>query len=118
MLLLNFFTFCFTDDGKVIKALNTASPRNNTVETVVVEEIQVLPIGVPVKNLHVVHLDVPHGQRRSERDDKLVVVSDDEIMSIRLQRCTSDRITSCSWVYYKIQHAQWTIAAQLHKEFL
>lgn len=61
-----------------------------------VEEIQVLPPGVPVKNLHVVHLDVPHGHRRTELDDKLVVVSDDEIMSIRLQRCDSDRISSCS----------------------
>lgn len=88
--------FIGTDDGKVIKALNTAAPRNNTVETVVVEEIQVLPPGVPVKNLHVVHLDVPHGQRRTHLDDKLVVVSDDEIMSIRLHRCDSDRITSCS----------------------
>ena len=88
--------FIGTDDGKVIKALNTASPRNNTVETVVVEEIQVLPLGVPVKNLHVVHLDVPQGQRRTELDDKLVVVSDDEIMSIKLQRCDSDRISSCS----------------------
>ncbi|XP_034246839.1 semaphorin-1A-like [Thrips palmi] len=88
--------FIGTDDGKVIKALNTAAPRNNTVETVVVEEIQVLPAGVPVKNLHVVHLDVPHGQRRTHLDDKLVVVSDDEIMSIRLHRCDSERITSCS----------------------
>lgn len=87
--------FIGTDDGKVIKALNTAAPRNNTVKTVVVEEIQVLPLGVPVKNLHVVHLDVQPGQRRTELDDKLVVVSDDEIMSIRLQRCDSDRISSC-----------------------
>lgn len=94
--LLNFISISVADDGKVIKALNTASPRNNTVETVVVEEIQVLPLGVPVKNLHVVHLDVPHGLRRSELDDKLVVVSDDEIMSIRLQRCNSDRVSSCS----------------------
>ncbi|KAK3927593.1 Semaphorin-1A [Frankliniella fusca] len=85
--------FIGTDDGKVIKALNTAAPRNNTVKTVVVEEIQVLPKEFPVKNLHVVHLDVTPGQQRSNLDDKLVVVSDVEIMSIRLQHC--DKVSTC-----------------------
>ncbi|KAE8749668.1 hypothetical protein FOCC_FOCC003655 [Frankliniella occidentalis] len=85
--------FIGTDDGKVIKALNTASPRNNTVKTVVVEEIQVLPKEFPVKNLHVVHLDVPSGQQRTDRDDKLVVVSDVEIMSVKLQHC--DKVSTC-----------------------
>nr|CAD7428551.1 unnamed protein product [Timema monikensis] len=80
--------FIGTDDGKVIKALNVASfDSDSTVDSVVVEELQVLPPGVPVKNLYVVHVD--------SDDSKLVVVSDDEILSIKLHRCDSDKITSC-----------------------
>ncbi|XP_049832659.1 semaphorin-1A isoform X4 [Schistocerca gregaria] len=80
--------FIGTDDGKVIKALNSASfDSSDTVDSVVIEELQVLPPGVPVKNLYVVRMDGD--------DSKLVVVSDDEILAIKLHRCGSDKITNC-----------------------
>lgn len=80
--------FIGTDDGKVIKALNSASfDSSETVDSVVIEELQVLPPGVPVKNLYVVRMDGD--------DSKLVVVSDDEILAIKLHRCGSDKITNC-----------------------
>jgi len=80
-----------SDDGKVMKALNAAAPDNDTVDTVLVDEIQVLPVGIPIKNLHVVHLADP-------RDDKLVVLTDDEIQSIRLHRCDHRTTQSCRQV--------------------
>ncbi|XP_067003213.2 semaphorin-1A isoform X3 [Anabrus simplex] len=80
--------FIGTDDGKVIKALNAASfDSSDDVNSVVIEELQVLPPGVPIKNLYVV--------RMPGDDSKLVVVSDDEIQAIKLHRCSSDKITSC-----------------------
>ncbi|KAK7863777.1 hypothetical protein R5R35_009583 [Gryllus longicercus] len=80
--------FIGTDDGKVIKALNADSfDSDKTVNSVVVEELQVLPPGVPVTNLYVVRMDGD--------DSKLVVVSDDEIQAIKLHRCNSDKITNC-----------------------
>lgn len=80
--------FIGTDDGKVIKALNSASfDSDKTVNSVVIEELQVLPPSVAIKNLYVVHVD--------GEESKLVVVSDDEIQAVKLQRCNSDKITNC-----------------------
>lgn len=56
---------------------------------VVVEEIQVFNVHVAVRNLQVV--------RGTGRDDsRLIVVADDQVQSLRLHRCNSDKITSCS----------------------
>ncbi|KAK6642700.1 Semaphorin-1A [Polyplax serrata] len=75
--------FIGTDDGKVVKAVNTASfDSNNTVETVVLEEIQIIPLGFPVKNLQVVQ-------------GNLIVLTDDEIQSIPVQRCDNENATTC-----------------------
>jgi cell division ATPase FtsA len=77
----------------VIKALNSASfDSDKTVNSVVIEELQVLPPSVPVKNLYVV--------RMGGEESKLVVVSDDEIQAVKLQRCSSDKITNCRCVYF------------------
>jgi len=85
------FQYSVADDGKVIKALNSASfDSDKTVNSVVIEELQVLPPSVAVKNLYVVHMD--------GEDSKLVVVSDDEIQAVKLQRCNSDKITNCRYV--------------------
>jgi len=82
--------FIGTDNGKVIKTLNAASFDSSAeVSPVVIEEIQVLPNNIPVKNLYVVRM--PGALDTS----KLVVVSDDEIQAIKLHRCGSDKITSC-----------------------
>jgi len=84
------FQYSVADDGKVIKALNSASfDSDKTVNSIVIEELQVLPPSVAVKNLYVVHMD--------GEDSKLVVVSDDEIQAVKLQRCNSDKITNCRY---------------------
>jgi semaphorin 6 len=77
----------------VIKALNSASfDSDKTVNSVVIEELQVLPPSVAVKNLYVV--------RMNGEESKLVVVSDDEIQAVKLHRCNSDKITNCRYVYF------------------
>jgi hypothetical protein len=72
----------------VIKALYSALFNSDkTVNSVVIEELQVLPPGVAVKNLNLVRMD--------GAESKLVVVSDDEIQAVKLQRWISDKITNC-----------------------
>jgi semaphorin 6 len=79
--------FIGTDHGKVIKALNSASfDSHKAVNSVVIEELQVLPRKVAVKDLYVARMD---------GESKLVVVSDDEIRAVKLHRCSSDKITNC-----------------------
>lgn len=82
--------FIGTDNGKVIKAVNALSADSrHGVTPVVVEEIQVFNVHVAVRNLQVV--------RGTGRDDsRLIVVADDQVQSLRLHRCNSDKITSCS----------------------
>ncbi|XP_059474068.1 semaphorin-1A-like isoform X2 [Neocloeon triangulifer] len=82
--------FIGTDNGKVIKTLNAASfDSRSDVSPVVIEEIQVLPNNIAVKNLYVVRM------AGALDKSKLVVVSDDEIQAVKLHRCGSDKITSC-----------------------
>ncbi|KAF4531834.1 hypothetical protein B566_EDAN000860 [Ephemera danica] len=82
--------FIGTDNGKVIKTVNGGSFDSiSNVIPVVIEEIQVFPPHIPVKNLYVVRMS------GGIEDSKLVVVSDDEIQAIKLHRCTSDKVTSC-----------------------
>ncbi|KAG8223012.1 hypothetical protein J437_LFUL000720 [Ladona fulva] len=74
----------------LIKAINSASfETTRKVNPVIIEEIQVFPVNVPIKNLYVVRMS------NKIEDSKLVVVSDDEIQAIKLHRCSSDKITSC-----------------------
>jgi semaphorin 6 len=81
--------FIGTDNGKVIKAVNAESADSATkVNPVVIEEIQVFPPNVPIRNLKVV-------RDKTVMDGRLVVVSDSEIQSLRLHRCYSDKIISC-----------------------
>lgn len=82
------FLFCL-DNGKVIKAVNALSADSrHGVNPVVIEEIQVFNVHVSVRNLKVVA-----GTGRN--DKRLIVVSDDQVQSLRLHRCNSDKITSC-----------------------
>jgi hypothetical protein len=82
----------FTDNGKVIKAVNAASAdTTERVTPVVIEEIQVFPPQVAIRNLKVVRdSNLPDG--------RLVVVSDGEVQALRLHRCYSDKILSCRYV--------------------
>lgn len=81
--------FIGTDNGKVMKAVNADSAdTTERVTPVVIEDIQVFPPNVPVRNLKVV-------RHSSLSEGRLIVVSDSEVQALRLHRCYSDKITSC-----------------------
>ncbi|CAH2050465.1 unnamed protein product, partial [Iphiclides podalirius] len=82
-----------TDDGRVIKAVNVAANEGpfgasadeygkSPVRTAVVSEAQVLPPGVPIKQMHV-----------ALTTEKLIVASGDIIKAVTLSHCTS--VQSC-----------------------
>jgi len=76
----------------VIKAVNAGSAdTTDRVTPVVIEEIQVFPPQVAVRNLKVV-------RDSGLPDGRLVVVSDGEVQALRLHRCYSDKILSCRYV--------------------
>lgn len=76
----------------MIKAVNAGSAdTTDRVTPVVIEEIQVFPPQVAVRNLKVV-------RDSSLPDGRLVVVSDGEVQALRLHRCYSDKILSCRYV--------------------
>lgn len=80
-----------TDDGRVIKAVNVASNEGefdasvdeyskNPVRTVVISEVQVLPQGMPIKQMHV-----------ALTTEKLIVASGDIIKAVTLSHCGNVR---------------------------
>ncbi|XP_059060921.1 semaphorin-1A isoform X1 [Achroia grisella] len=81
--------FIGTDNGKIIKAINAVSyDSNKRAVPVVIEELQAFAAGSPVRALRVA---------RAGRDAaRLIAVSDREVLSLRLHRCSSDKISSCS----------------------
>ncbi|XP_045483427.1 semaphorin-1A isoform X3 [Harmonia axyridis] len=81
--------FIGTDNGKVIKAINALSAeKRHGVRPVVIEEIQVFPVHVAIRGLKVV--------KSNKQEGRLVVISDGEVQSLRLHRCDSNKISSCS----------------------
>jgi semaphorin 6 len=90
---LKILHFLVLDNGKVIKAVNAGSAdTTEKVSPVVIEEIQVFPPQVAVRNLKVV-------RDSSLPDGRLVVVADGEVQALRLHRCYSDKILSCKYVF-------------------
>ncbi|KAK4297403.1 hypothetical protein Pmani_030179 [Petrolisthes manimaculis] len=80
-----------TDDGKVIKAINTRSADSyQEVAPIIIEEMAVFAPQVAVTSLQVVR---PRGGRRFPR---LLVASRSTIHSISMFRCYTDKILSCS----------------------
>lgn len=84
-----------SDNGYVLKTVNADSADTiERVSPVVIEEIQVFPSNVSVRTLRVV--------RGDNTDGRLVVVSDNEVLSIRLHRC--DKVVSgCRLVACKVE---------------
>jgi semaphorin 6 len=84
--------FIGTDDGRVIKAINSASGAlkghhyHNSVVPVIIEEVTVFPIGTPITNLLVYH---------TFYEAKLLVVSNNEIKSIKLYHCIAKTCGEC-----------------------
>ncbi|KAH8376140.1 hypothetical protein KR200_001838 [Drosophila serrata] len=70
-----------TDDGKVTKFINIVTTHQNStvdrLKTVVISEMQVLPLGTPVRELVI-----------SSKKNTLVVVSDGSLVSVPLHHCT------------------------------
>ncbi|CAG9813142.1 unnamed protein product [Phaedon cochleariae] len=84
--------FIGTDNGKVIKAVNGLSADSrHGVRTVVVEEIQVFPSHVPVRGIKIMR-----GAKGGKDEARLAVVSDTEVQSLKVHRCDSNKISSCS----------------------
>ncbi|KAK7083551.1 Sema domain, partial [Halocaridina rubra] len=81
--------FIGTDDGKVIKAVNTKSADSyQEVEPFIIEEITVFPPHVVITSLQVIK---PRGKQ-----SRLLVSSRSMIHSIPLNRCYTEKITTCS----------------------
>ncbi|XP_026835817.1 semaphorin-1A isoform X1 [Drosophila erecta] len=69
-----------TDDGKVTKFINILSTHPNSTDrlkTVVISEMQVLPLGTPIRELVI-----------STSKNSLVVVSDGSLVSVPLHHCS------------------------------
>lgn len=88
-----------TTKGKVFKVISSHSVFGKYPRPVIAEEIQVFPYHVPVKNLQVVN-------------DKLIVVSDHEVKSMPLHRCSAVQVQSCSaCVQLKDPHCAWNVVS-------
>lgn len=79
--------FIGTDDGRIIKFVNVENEPE--VKTVVIEEIQAVQSGISIRSLHVVRVD------HDLQLDKLLVVTDEEILNLPLHRCNATKITRC-----------------------
>ncbi|XP_076053695.1 semaphorin 1a [Oratosquilla oratoria] len=81
--------FIGTDDGKVVKAVNTKSADSyQEVEPFIIEELVVFPHNIAVTSLEVI--------RPPRQHPRLLVVSRSEIHSIPLHRCYTEKILTCS----------------------
>ncbi|XP_063395309.1 semaphorin-1A-like [Cydia fagiglandana] len=95
-----------TDDGRVIKAVNVAANdgvfdsstdeySRNPVRTAVISEVQVLPQGVPIKQMHV-----------ALTTEKLIIASGDIIKAVSLSHCGN--VQSCrECVALQDPHCAW-----------
>ncbi|CAH0727335.1 unnamed protein product, partial [Brenthis ino] len=98
--------FVGTDDGRVIKAVNVASNEGDfdssmdeysrsPVRTAIISEVQVLPPGVPIKQMHV-----------ALTTEKLIVASGDMIKAVTLSHCSN--VQSCrDCVALQDPHCAW-----------
>lgn len=101
-----------TDDGRVIKAVNVAANEGdfdasvdeysrNPVRTAVISEVQVLPQGVPIKQMHV-----------ALTTEKLIVASGDIIRAVTLSHCGN--VQSCrECVALQDPHCAWDSKQQV-----
>uniref|UniRef100_A0A2A4JYC6 Sema domain-containing protein n=1 Tax=Heliothis virescens TaxID=7102 RepID=A0A2A4JYC6_HELVI len=101
-----------TDDGRVIKAVNVAANEGdfdasvdeysrNPVRTAVISEVQVLPQGVPIKQMHV-----------ALTTEKLIVASGDIIKAVTLSHCGN--VLSCrDCVALQDPHCAWDSKQQV-----
>ncbi|CAK9804222.1 SEMA-1A [Anthophora quadrimaculata] len=96
-----------TDDGRVLKALNTRAPDSlSNVSQVIISDVQVLKYGQAIKDLLVVHL--------AGEASKLVVFADSEIRAIPLHHCDAPAAATCaSCVALQDPHCAWDATKNL-----
>ncbi|XP_042895168.1 semaphorin-1A [Parasteatoda tepidariorum] len=93
--------FIGTDNGKVIKALNAESHKSaHQVTPIIVEEVLVFPQRVPITNLLVYH---------TINEAKLLVVSQDEILTMPLHSCSKHARTCSTCVGLRDPYCAWDI---------
>ena len=98
--------------GKVLKVISAvedkeASSRHPKRKPVIIEEIQVFPQHVAVRNIQVL-------SQKAETDNgkKLIVLSDYEVKSLPLHRCSAVQVQSCSaCVALQDPHCAWNLQA-------
>ncbi|CAG0880690.1 unnamed protein product [Cyprideis torosa] len=96
--------FIGTDDGHILKVVNVRA--FDIQEELIVEELQVLPIGQPVTNLMLTEGERPADTKR------LVIVSDDKILSIPVERCARYALTCEDCVALRDPYCSWNIQKQ------
>lgn len=79
-LVIHSFFFFIAADGRVLKAINNGS--DGKINSVVIEDIQVLAKDEPVKELKIFY---------KSGEGKLIVVSKKNIVSIPLHRCEKQK---------------------------
>ncbi|XP_026671409.1 semaphorin-1A-like [Ceratina calcarata] len=96
-----------TDDGRVLKALNTRAPDSlSNVSQVIVSDVQVLKYGQAIKDLLVVHL--------AGEASKLVVFADSEIRAVPLHHCDAPAASACgACVGLQDPHCAWDATKNL-----
>ncbi|XP_076175638.1 semaphorin-1A isoform X3 [Ptiloglossa arizonensis] len=96
-----------TDDGRVLKALNTGALDSLVnVSQVIVSDVQVLKYGQAIKDLLVVHL--------AGEASKLVVFADSEIRAVPLYHCDAPAAATCaSCVALQDPHCAWDATKNL-----
>jgi semaphorin 6 len=88
-----------TTKGKVLKIISTHSIFGEYTKPVIAEEIQVYPYHVAVNNLQVIN-------------DRLIVVSDHEVKSMPLHRCSAIQVQSCNaCVQLRDPHCAWNVVS-------
>uniref|UniRef100_A0A182MH20 Semaphorin-1A n=1 Tax=Anopheles culicifacies TaxID=139723 RepID=A0A182MH20_9DIPT len=90
--------FVGTDHGKILKTVNAESADSNKkVTSVVIEEIDALQTNEPIRTLEIVRTTQYDTPKDGSYDDgKLIIVTDTTVLAIKLHRCSSEKITSCS----------------------
>ncbi|XP_035777828.1 semaphorin-1A-like [Anopheles albimanus] len=90
--------FVGTDHGKILKTVNAESADSNKkVTSVVIEEIDALQTNEPIRTLEIVRtMQYDTAKDGSYDDGKLIIVTDTTVLAIKLHRCSSEKITSCS----------------------
>eukprot|EP00095_Tigriopus_kingsejongensis_P005690 maker-scaffold158_size296719-snap-gene-1.21 protein:Tk05690 transcript:maker-scaffold158_size296719-snap-gene-1.21-mRNA-1 annotation:"hypothetical protein DAPPUDRAFT_328717" len=96
--------FVGTTRGQVLKIVTVKNPLDTKApEPVVVEEIQVFDYSLPVANVQVV-------KDKLTQEDRLVVLSDHEVKSLPLNRCSAAGLQTCgSCVALRDPYCAWSL---------